>query len=238
LKLIEYPREFSRDARNQVESAKIHARRELEQVRKTVESGYNGYADSKFTQAFFDAILKVFLAFAKEAIKISSWGLDRADRESQHFLVQLTIQWHYEEGYDRKGCRVRDVAGHHNGVLLESVNRWYKQRPEWRQYEDLLLSVTQDIESAPKSALATEETSPRSQDLNAKPNAERAAKRQAVITPILEQKGWKPGRLVTESGLGKNSVYEYLDGTRSKITRENRKAMADALGMSEEQLPD
>ncbi|MBZ5609857.1 MAG: hypothetical protein LAP38_16470 [Acidobacteriia bacterium] len=68
--------------------------------------------------------------------------------------------------------------------------------------------------------------------------AERAARRQAVVNPILQQKRWKPGRLATEAGVGKNSVYQYLDGTRVKITDENRKAIAGVLGLEPDQLPD
>jgi hypothetical protein len=66
---------------------------------------------------------------------------------------------------------------------------------------------------------------------------ERAAKRGAIVTPILASKRWKPGRLATEAGVGKNSVYEYLDGTRVRITDENRKAIADALGLDPKALP-
>jgi hypothetical protein len=68
--------------------------------------------------------------------------------------------------------------------------------------------------------------------------ADRAAKRQMVVNPILEKKRWRRGRLVTESGLGKATVYGYLDGTRSWITPENRRAMADALGIETETLPE
>jgi DNA-binding Xre family transcriptional regulator len=68
--------------------------------------------------------------------------------------------------------------------------------------------------------------------------AERAAKRQAMVNPILQQKRWKPGRLATKAGVGKNSVYQHLDGTRAKITTENRKAIAQALELGPGQLPD
>ena len=67
--------------------------------------------------------------------------------------------------------------------------------------------------------------------------AERAARRQAVVDPILKERRWKHGRLATEAGLGKNSVYEYLDGTRVQITAENRKAIAEALGLRPDELP-
>jgi hypothetical protein len=63
-----------------------------------------------------------------------------------------------------------------------------------------------------------------------------AAKRQSIVMPILKQKRWSRGKLVTEAGIGKNSVYEYLDGKRNPVYA-NRKAMADALGLTEDQLP-
>jgi hypothetical protein len=66
----------------------------------------------------------------------------------------------------------------------------------------------------------------------------RAARRQAVVSPILTQKRWTRGRLVTKSGVGKATVYGYLDGTRSWIGEDNRKAIAECLGLKPEQLPD
>jgi hypothetical protein len=44
--------------------------------------------------------------------------------------------------------------------------------------------------------------------------------------------------LATAAGVGKNSVYEYLDGTRAKITDENRNAIAQALDLKPKDLPD
>jgi DNA-binding Xre family transcriptional regulator len=58
------------------------------------------------------------------------------------------------------------------------------------------------------------------------------------VMPILNKKRWKPGRLVTKAGIGKNSVYQYLDGTRATITDENRKAIAHALDLEPADLPD
>jgi len=88
--------------------------------------------------------------------------------------------------------------------------------------------------------------SPTELSLNAKSEAfqlkesdvERARRRQAVVSPILMRKRWRPGRLATEAGVGKNSVYDYLNGRRAKITEGNRKAIAQALDLSPHQLPD
>jgi hypothetical protein len=64
-----------------------------------------------------------------------------------------------------------------------------------------------------------------------------AAKRQGVIMPILRQKRWSRGMWVTKSGVGKNCVYEYLAGKRNPGDV-NRKAMAEALGLAVEDLPE
>jgi len=55
--------------------------------------------------------------------------------------------------------------------------------------------------------------------------------------PILASKRWKRGKWATKAGVGKNSVYEYLDGRRT-LSDENRKAMAEALGLEPTDLPE
>jgi hypothetical protein len=71
----------------------------------------------------------------------------------------------------------------------------------------------------------------------ARTEAAAAARRQSVVMPILKQKRWSRGKWATKSGVGKNCVYEYLDGKRNP-GYENRKAMADALELDVEELPD
>jgi hypothetical protein len=66
----------------------------------------------------------------------------------------------------------------------------------------------------------------------------RSAARRAVVMPILKSKRWTRGRWATEAGVSKNSVYEYLKGTRT-LKDENRQAMAEALGLKKPtDLPD
>jgi hypothetical protein len=66
---------------------------------------------------------------------------------------------------------------------------------------------------------------------------ERAARRQAVFMPILEEKEWTRGKLCTESGVGKATVYGYLDGSRKTIEKPNRDALADALEIDRKDFP-
>ena len=96
----------------------------------------------------------------------------------------------------------------------------------------------QVVYSAPRpkvDAFHVQPTATTSSD-TAQTQSDLAAKRQSIVMPILKQKRWSRGKLVTESGVGKNCVYEYLDGTRNP-GYDNRKAMADALGLTEDQLP-
>lgn len=66
---------------------------------------------------------------------------------------------------------------------------------------------------------------------------QRANRRKEIVMPILRSKNWKPGKWATRAGVGKNSVYEYLDGTRKFISDENRTALAETLGLPENELP-
>lgn len=61
--------------------------------------------------------------------------------------------------------------------------------------------------------------------------------RCAFVMPLLAKKRWKRGRWATKAGVGKNSVYEYLDGKR-KLSPENREAMAQVLGVKSDELPE
>jgi hypothetical protein len=64
----------------------------------------------------------------------------------------------------------------------------------------------------------------------------KARERSLVVLPLLEARKWSPNRWAKEAGVGKNCPYEYLAGSRD-LTENNRRAMAEALGLTPEQLP-
>ncbi len=115
-----------------------------------------------------------------------------------------------------------------------SPERFWKMTP--RELAAVLEHRATELDLLRRAGPRRAAIAPTALDLTA--TAERAARRQAVVNPILQRKRWKPGRLATEAGVGKNSVYQYLDGTRDKITEQNRKAIAEALGLEIDQLPD
>jgi hypothetical protein len=154
---MEYPREFSREARNRIEIENILARRELEKARQTLPlpdwSPNSSSPSADFQQAFISAILRVFLVFVEEAVAISrsgKWAVDRVDRDSQEFLMRLTVDFYYEEGHDRARNRVPEVASNWGGGLVEWVHREFRKTPEWKRYQDLLLNAAgSSVPSAP-----------------------------------------------------------------------------------------
>jgi hypothetical protein len=128
------------------------------------------------------------------------------------------------------------------GYFLKSVIvRWQNSnvdarattdsRPTRRTSGASAINVRQDIQAEAGTSSKTDRVSPHPEI------AERAGIRQGIVMPILRKKRWKRGRWATASGVSKNSVYEYLDGRRS-LSTENRKAMADAIGLKPDELPD
>jgi hypothetical protein len=68
--------------------------------------------------------------------------------------------------------------------------------------------------------------------------AVRAARRSAVVMARLAKKRWTRRMLAEHACVGPNSIYQYLDGTRRRIKDATRRAIARALGISEDQLPE
>ena len=93
---------------------------------------------------------------------------------------------------------------------------------------------SRDERGSERTRLTSDQTATRDKDAI----AERAALRRAFVMPILKKLRWTRGRLATVAGVSKNSVYGFLDGTRHKITADNRGAIAEALKLEPGQLPD
>jgi hypothetical protein len=75
-----------------------------------------------------------------------------------------------------------------------------------------------------------------SPDIN--PVTTRAQRRQAVVMPLLDSKGWTPGKLAAKAGVSKGTIYQYLDGTRARMKADNRSPVAEELGIAVVTLPE
>jgi hypothetical protein len=242
---MDYPPQFTPQSRARVEAERVKAGRDF--ARALREEPPAGWAKGKHVWdqcAFYSYVLRVFRAFTREACELGkkgTWAIDRIRVEVDEFLASFTFDAYYEKGSDRFGQKLRGVIVNWDGGLEPTWERELKKSEEYREFEDDLLAVAelQGEQATPKKqrTLSGGKTRRIAADLESGVR-ERAAKRGAVVMPILTNKRWTQGRLATEAGISKNSVYGYLDGTRRRITRGNHKAIADALGLQPGQLAD
>lgn len=142
---MRYPQEFSPQARARVEAEQLKARQEFvaaKSERPPVE--WTTYRWD--LMAFYAYVLRVFLAFAREACEQGSqrpWTVDRVRSESEDFLRRFANQAHHEDGRDRTGKAFPEVTSNLSGGLLSSVARGLRERPEWHEFEAALLAVAE-----------------------------------------------------------------------------------------------
>jgi hypothetical protein len=140
--------------------------------------------------------------------------------------------------------RIRENIGELKLALFASQRFGWREAhvstDEIRRCTKLLIAAHRIVErehrTADPGAVRVSAKRPASEDA-ARTQSAIAARRRTVVMPILKQKEWTRGKWVTESGVGKNCIYEYLDGERNP-GKENRKAMADALELKVEELPE
>ncbi len=147
---LDYPREFSQDAKDRVEKAKIRASRELLPAIRY---------DFKDEDLAVRCIMQIFLAFAREASALRSglgWSLDRVQREAEEFLRKLTIKVTFAKF---PGCD-RVWISNWNGSIQPELDRRFKTSPEWMEYEELLLADDAQKPASKQSAGTAEQSRP------------------------------------------------------------------------------
>lgn len=116
-------------------------------------------------QNFYGCVLRVFLAFAEEACKLTSvgWKVDRIRAEAVEFLRRLTIEAYYSDRHDSGGRKLREMTSRFTGGLLSEVEREYQVSGEWRRFEQILLAATSStIGDKPTEVQRTQPTPDRS----------------------------------------------------------------------------
>jgi hypothetical protein len=177
---MNYPSEFSLEARDRIETEKIEAYRQLLPSR---------VYDSNELDSAIRCIMRIFLAFAKEACAIRKergWAIERVQCEAKQFLRHLKIMVFsdkfpgidpktIEQRFDRhrtgspkqlslddilKMPRDQGLLNRHLQMLGLFPNRFdvecrIKESGEWNEYEELLLATpvaATTTESTPTSA--------------------------------------------------------------------------------------
>lgn len=133
---------------------------------------------------------------------------------------------------------VATFGGHYFAAHLDDWGDAIGVRSAFLQFVGAELSPVQEVQAARAWQLYRARLN---QTLQAGPShsgetEQKARERSMVVLPLLEARRWSTNRWATEAGVGKNCPYEYLAGTRD-LTEPNRRAMAEALGLGPDQLP-
>jgi hypothetical protein len=166
---MDYPKEFSAQARARVEAEQLKASIKFEEAQRWLKPLPGGVihgpgscihrfrAPEVFNErAFYLYVLRVFLAFSREACELGKqgiWTVGRIQSEAKHFLCRLTVAEYYEQLQDRFGGnpiwdleRNRPLVADATtgaGSLLPKVKRFIYESEEWRHCEAELLSIAE-----------------------------------------------------------------------------------------------
>jgi hypothetical protein len=134
-----YPAEFPQTSQARVSAESVRAARDFEEAKG---AAHNYLEIEALLRSY---ILRVFLAFVREARELGCQGLwtaDRLESESREFLRQCTIEAWHEKGYDRSGHRLPDaMASNWGGSIRPDILRAFERSPEWKGFQDILLEV-------------------------------------------------------------------------------------------------
>ncbi len=130
-----YPREFSLEAHARVEAEQIRAHQEL--VQRQGEEPPAGWTTRRSDfMALYEYILRVFVAFTREACDLGNqrtWRVDRVRSEAEGFLRRFISQAYSEDGRDRFGKQFPE------GLRVQS----FRKTPKWHEFESQLLAVAE-----------------------------------------------------------------------------------------------
>jgi hypothetical protein len=204
-----YAEDFPADAQRQIESLRKEANEHLQ------TKPINSFEDlSEAKRAWLPEVASGAATIIGKFAAMKSWSANQIRETLKDFTLN---------------------AAYAARMTTPAVERFFRS-DEWKTLDDALFPPPESRGKHPPQA-AKEAPSSLPQAGQDGDTAEAAARRQKAVMPILQGKRWKRGRWATKSGVGKNCIYEYLDGTRNPNT-ENRQAMAEALGLKPEDLPE
>ena len=155
--LPELPEEFSEKSASAVILEEIRAGQDFETAKQRAR-------DLLEAEALLRTyILRVFLAFGRESgdlVRQGVWSLDRLQREAPEFLRKLTIGASLERGTDKRGDRLREMVSRWSGGLLEEVRSAFRQSPQWKEYEGLLIELAEAVETQPETVVSEQDRVP------------------------------------------------------------------------------
>jgi hypothetical protein len=156
---MDYPRQFSVQARARVEARRQNARRDLDRYRNQPETrplrqntGPYGTLWTDDEKDLHEYTLTVFLAFALEmcALECRWWSVDSIRKTALTFLREFTIEAYAEKGRDDTGRQLRTMTSD-SGEILAEIQREFERSAQWHQFEDALSAEAERQALSPPS---------------------------------------------------------------------------------------
>lgn len=123
-----YLSDFPQTARSRIEAMKIRTGIDLEDCKRNLRR------ISELEGAVRNYILRVFSAFAQEALELGRQGLwspESIDREVREFLECLTLEAQLFKGHDLEGRGILPLTDRIFGRILPEVRREFEASNEW-----------------------------------------------------------------------------------------------------------
>lgn len=156
--------------------------------------------------------IAVFAKIACEAVERGDWRVDLAHSGLKNFAVQVCADY---------TDRIRVWPSNERKIMIRTLVEKVVNSKEWLEYVERLADFdrTENSGSEPGSVQRTTE------------------KRNAVLLPILNERGMSRSRWATKAGVDPSVVYDYLSG-KSVLRADSRKALAEVLGLKAFELPE
>jgi hypothetical protein len=234
---MEYPREFSRQARARVEAERLKARQEFEQDR--ISPVPSDWTTQRWDQCtLYTYILRVFLAFAQEACQLGrdgTFAVDQVREEVEGFLRAFGIEAYNERGRDRTGAKLPNILNRYNEDLRPDVYSEFRVTDEWRQFEEELLTVAEsqggriaakDARTFSTVRTLTEQQRWRLADADKALMTSLAAHEQ--MRSLLEHSGWRQGSVSGSRSLTMAEAARRLQVDLAKWAATTQRVLAEA----------
>ena len=140
---MDFPNDFSQQAKAKVVLAEIKARAFVEKG-SIAFSHVPGIIEHAETALVFQYIATVFAAFAHECCELGRsglWDTVRVDREARSGLRSIALG--VCETFDSQEYHLPEMFSSRDGALAPKIQRVLEATPEWAKYRDELLEVAE-----------------------------------------------------------------------------------------------
>lgn len=192
-----------------------------------------------FCRAVLKFVTEIFDHTGKCNCMVQVWS--EANIQEIYLPGLLETQDRFErvaEAYAKRVIAGDELRGFMTAVRVELNSRlhhWHAEALTYYRQREFALAAMNQPDKTHSDAIVQQSGEKASGASRHNPVG--AQERQAVIMPILLSKKWTRNKWASKAGVSKSCVYDYLDGRR-QLSKANRQALAEELGIAVDKLPE